>query len=139
MVNFFLSPMQYFPLLAGCGLSHSRSAYFNPPPHVLLQLLIGPHFPQPPWTAAGRAPMSTHSLCMHHWEQTLFAFFLPSLFLFLFVKFFGNFFWREYNGGKICNLFPLVSINKQGLIQVSLCDLWKEKRRFSTNFTNHIR
>lgn len=66
MVNFFLSPMQYFPLLAGCGLSHSRSAYFNPPPHVLLQLLIGPHFPQPPWTAAGRAPMSTHSLCMHH-------------------------------------------------------------------------
>lgn len=77
MVNFFLSPMQYFPLLAGCGLSHSRSAYFNPPPHVLLQALIGPHFPQPPWTAAGRAPMSTHSLCMHHWEQT-YLFTLPS-------------------------------------------------------------
>lgn len=66
MVNFFLSPMQYFPLLAGCGLSHSRSAYFNPPPQDLLQVLIGPHLPQPPWMAAGRAPMSTHSLCMHH-------------------------------------------------------------------------
>lgn len=90
MVNFFLSPMQYFPLLAGCGLSHSRSAYFNPPPHVLLQALIGPHFPQPPWTAAGRAPMSTHSLCMHHWEQTFFVsslLFLPPPTLFLFIKF----------------------------------------------------
>lgn len=62
VASFLLSPMQYLPLLAGGGLSHSLSAYFKPPPQVLLQLLMGPHWPQPPFTAFGRVPMSTHSL-----------------------------------------------------------------------------
>ena len=74
-VNFFLSPMQYLPLLAGGGLSHSLSACFKPPPQVLLQLLMGPHLPQPPCTAAGRVPMGTHFLWMHHWKTQFLLFF----------------------------------------------------------------
>lgn len=59
--------MQYLPLLAGIGWSHSLSEYLRPPPQVLLQGPMGPQSLHPPWTAAGRVPMSTHFLCMHHW------------------------------------------------------------------------
>lgn len=75
MANFFLSPMQYLPLLAGGGLSHSLSANFKPPPQLLLQPLMGPHLPQPPCTAVGRVPIVTHFLRMHHWIQASSLFF----------------------------------------------------------------
>lgn len=85
--SLFLSPMQYLPLFAGTGRSHSLSEYLRPPPQVLLQGPMGPQSPHPPWTAAGRVPMSTHFLCMHHWissasarthtQDTLYITFVP--------------------------------------------------------------
>lgn len=65
--SLFLSPVQYLPLFAGTGRSHSLSEYLMPPPQVLLQAPTGPHSPHPPCTAAGRVPMSTHFLWTHHW------------------------------------------------------------------------
>lgn len=67
--SLFLSPVQYLPPFAGTGRSHSRSEYLMPPPQVLLQDPTGPHSPHPPCTAAGRVPMSTHFLWMHHWTR----------------------------------------------------------------------
>lgn len=75
--SLFLSPMQYLPPLAGAGRSHSLSEYLRPPPQVLLQGPMGPQSPHPPCTAAGRAPMSTHFLWMHHWIRVQALFILP--------------------------------------------------------------
>lgn len=67
ILNFFRSPIQYLPPFSGGGLSHSLPAELTPPPQVLEHSFIFSHVPQPPFTAAGRSPISTHLWCTHHW------------------------------------------------------------------------
>lgn len=65
----FRSPMQYLPPFEGIGLLHSLSAILIPRPQDLEHSLSAPHLPQPPFTADGREPISTHFLLMHHYRN----------------------------------------------------------------------